>query len=304
MSKPHALDHVLSLVALPWAMEPTALAFAWSVVEQRLINGPRVEPLELKAFDLGRDEDDDDDESAPPGVAILPIHGVLAPRINLLSGISGGTTFQGIERDLGKALAAPQVKTIVLDINSPGGSVFGVRSCARAILAARAQKPVIAHIHPQGNSAAYWLASCATEVVAEGSAMVGSVGVFLAHDNIVGMLTKAGIERTLIAFGESKLDGNPSQPLSDRAKARLQALCDLHGGHFVADVAGGQQGNRKVLPLVRYPLCHLTIAKNVLGLSPGFFPPYFSWLHILPVCSGDGDAADEFWRNVIADAVV
>ncbi len=81
------------------------------------------------------------------------------------------------------ALADSSVKAIVLDIDSPGGSVFGVRELAQEIFDGRAQKPIVAVANYMAASAAYHLATQADELVVSPSAIVGSIGVFSAHQS-------------------------------------------------------------------------------------------------------------------------
>jgi signal peptide peptidase SppA len=174
------------------------------------------------------------------GAAPLPLHGVIAPRINMVSDISGGTTFEGTEQALNAAVADPRVSTIVLDIDSPGGSVFGAHEFARAVLKARTQKTIVAMIHPLGASAAYWAASAATQVVASPSAQVGSIGVVGMHEDRSGKLATEGIKRTLLSAGDGKTDGNPDEPLSDRARAQLLGHIRSYYALFVQDVCDGR----------------------------------------------------------------
>jgi len=236
----HRIDHVLSLAAFPWAMEARALEIIAGVLMRRATAGPHaLDADELAALTAGRPAR----HPAPPpasGVALIPVHGVIAPRITALGDISGGTTFEALGAALAGAVADPAVATIVLDINSPGGSVLGARVFARAVLAARAAKPVIAQVQYQGNSAAYWLAACATEIVAAPGSYVGSIGVYLVHDDVSKFLADAGVVRTLIAAGDGKLDGNENVPLSADARGRLDALVADSFTHFVADVAAGR----------------------------------------------------------------
>ena len=107
------------------------------------------------------------------GIAVIPVHGVLSQK-----GGEFSTSIEGIEREVRAAAADPDVRAIVLDVDSPGGSVFGVQSASDAVLEAAQAKRVIAVANPMMCSAAYWLSSGASEIVAAPSAYVGSIGVF------------------------------------------------------------------------------------------------------------------------------
>ncbi|MHA1540034.1 MAG: S49 family peptidase [Alphaproteobacteria bacterium] len=114
------------------------------------------------------------------GTAILPIKGAIMAQDNLFSYLLGGTTLESFVQDFQKVLHDDSVKAILLDIDSPGGVAVGPCEVADMIYKAREKKPVWAYIGRHGCSAAYWLASAAEKVIANRSAMVGSIGVVTA----------------------------------------------------------------------------------------------------------------------------
>jgi signal peptide peptidase SppA len=230
-------EHVLSFaLEHPWAITRPMLAIVAGIIG-RHVAGQHASAAEIAAALADRKNLP---QPAPGGaVALIPIHGVIAPRINMLSDISGGTTFEGLSAQLQTAMANKAVKTIVLDIDSPGGSVAGMTEFAREVMAARTKKAVIAQIQYLGASAAYGVASAATEVLAAPSAMVGSVGVYGAHDDVTEALAKLGVKRTYISAGKGKVD-TIDGPLGDEAKARMQAVIDDAYGRMVGDVVKGR----------------------------------------------------------------
>ena len=173
-------------------------------------------------------------------VAIIPVYGVIAPRMNLFSEMSGGTTFEKLSRQLRAAMADETVKTIVLDINSPGGSVAGNPEFAAEVLAARHIKPILAQAQFTMGSAAYHLGAAATKVYAAPSARVGSIGVYGIHDDLSAALEKLGVKRRYLSAGEGKVDGNETGPLSPEAEARLQKAIDEAFAQFVGNVVHGR----------------------------------------------------------------
>lgn len=174
------------------------------------------------------------------GVAVLPVHGVLIPRATLMSEMSGATSIDALSSDLRDALANDQVNTIVLDVDSPGGSVAGVTEFAQELMRARTRKPIVAVAKYTMASAAYWIASAATEIVASPSSVVGSVGVYTIHDDFSKALEHLGIKRTHIAAGKFKTEGNTAEPLSDDAKATMQKRVDDWYGRFVKAISQGR----------------------------------------------------------------
>ena len=173
-------------------------------------------------------------------VAVLPIRGTISRRAGLLTDASGGTSVDSITSSLRAAVADPQVKAIVLDVDSPGGSVQGVPELASEILAARDSKWITAIANDMAASAAYWIASACSEVVVTPSGEVGSIGVFCAHADYSAAYEAAGVKNTLIRAGKYKAEANPWEPLTDDARAAIQSTVDDYYSMFVAAVAKGR----------------------------------------------------------------
>jgi signal peptide peptidase SppA len=228
----HACDRVLSLAMKPWAITAEMLTVVAQVLGHRLAG----DPLEFSALQRRPATE----PAAEGSVAVLPIHGVLAPRVNALSDISGGTTFDRLSRQLSIAMAKPEIATIVLDIDSPGGSVHGASEFASKLREARKTKRIIAHANYEANSAAYWVAANASEVVAAPSAVIGSIGVFSIHEDLSAALAQNGVKLTHVAAGKYKVDGNKAEPLSETAHARLKAMVESVYRVFLRDVADGR----------------------------------------------------------------
>lgn len=176
-----------------------------------------------------------------PGVGVVPIVGPISQRTTILEALFGyGTSTNSVGAQVKALVADPGVKAIVLDIDSPGGSVFGVQELSELVLAAREVKPVIAMANSLMASAAYWIGAAASEVVASPSAMVGSVGVVVVHMDESKMLEMIGVKPTFITAGKYKAEGDPAQPLSDAARERLQEMVDQYYAAFVGGVARGR----------------------------------------------------------------
>lgn len=173
-------------------------------------------------------------------VQIIPIHGMLERRSSLLAELFGGSSVETIRSSLRAALADPEVAAIVLNVDSPGGSVAGITELAQEIRAARDVKPIVAVADTTAASAAYWLASQATRLIVTPSGQVGSIGVFGVHMDISRALEAEGITATVISSGEKKTAESEYAPLSDEAKAALQARSDAYYGQFTSDVAKGR----------------------------------------------------------------
>lgn len=232
-------QHVLSAFAAePWAMERGKL----SVIAEFLAfkaGGGEVAADEMAA----RISKKQDGEIArrEGAVAVIPIHGVLAPKMDMMTEISGGTSYMGIQRALHAALADPDVKAIVLDIDSPGGAVPGAQELGDEIRSLRGgDKPIVAQVNHLAASAAYWIASQADEVVVSPSGRAGSIGVYTVHEDISAALEKAGVKRTYIAAGDHKVEGNETEALSEDALAFIEERVKRSYDRFVSAVASGR----------------------------------------------------------------
>lgn len=170
------------------------------------------------------------------GTAVIPVHGSLINRYSWSSSWATGYNF--IRSQLTAANADPDVKRIVLDVDSYGGTVSGCQETGEAI--AKSDKPIMAMVDDSCFSAAYWLASQADQLNVTPTGRVGSIGVVMMHVDMSKALDNYGVKVTFLYAGSHKIDGNPVQPLSRDAKERFQAEIDACYDLFCAAVAEGR----------------------------------------------------------------
>jgi signal peptide peptidase SppA len=173
-------------------------------------------------------------------IAILPVYGVLAQRMNMLTNISGGTSMQMLGAAFRDARADPNVKAIVLEFDSAGGTVAGTQELADQVVAARGDKPIVAHINSLSASAAYWLASAADEIVVTPGGQAGSIGVYRLFQDVRGSLDQQGIRPEIFRGGENKLRDSGLEPLTDRARERIQSDVDQAYDRMVTSIAANR----------------------------------------------------------------
>lgn len=176
------------------------------------------------------------------GVAVIDVFGVLAHRTRMEADSSWVQGYDGLARQFAAALADPQAKAILLNIDSPGGEVAGAFQLADQLRAARGVKPIHAIAGDLAASAAYLIASAADTLSVTRTGEVGSIGVVMRHVDFSGALAQEGIRVTSIYAGAHKVDGNPYQPLPDEVRADLQAQVDHYYGLFVDAVATNRSG--------------------------------------------------------------
>jgi len=170
-------------------------------------------------------------------IAVLPFVGVAAQRADAVGEALGFLSLTRFTQTFRAALADDTIHGIVIDLDSPGGSIYGVMELADEIYRSRARKPVAAVANSLAAAGAYWIASAATESFVAPGGEVGGVGVYDMHTDLSKGLEKAGIETTLISAGLFKTEGNPFQRLSIGGRSAMQARVDGYYRAFVTAVA-------------------------------------------------------------------
>ncbi len=212
--------------------EPLAIDSRWLDRMAELLSQAASKRLVRAAIRSGKGSPQ---QQQPGGVVVLPLIGVVTPRGNIWTELFGGAALDALSRQFDAAVADATVKTIVLYVDSPGGSVTGVEEFAAKVFAAREQKRIIAVADGLCASAAFWIASAAGEFVAAPSSVVGSIGAIVGHFDDSKWEEKHGFETTW--FTSSKFKGEGHKPLTDGSRANYQAIVDGFHASFVAAVA-------------------------------------------------------------------
>lgn len=168
-------------------------------------------------------------------VAVIPVMGVITQR-----GGWYGTSVERIQAALRDATASG-AKAIVLDVDSPGGEVYGMDEIAEEIRAVRKTTPVVGVANSLAASAAYNIISQADEVFVTPSGEIGSVGVYGMHMDMSAALDQMGLKITFVTAGEGKVEGNAYAPLSEAAMEDMQTDIDRYYQMFVRNVSKGRQ---------------------------------------------------------------
>ena len=229
---------LFELIASPWAILPETYQQILDVYNAHL-RGPKLDLSILEATSGSKRTRVDGYSYTQSGVGIVEIFGPMAKRA---SGIARactdmtGTTqviesFQGLVRD-------PDIKAIILHIDSPGGAVDGTMDLAKVVHAARGAKPIVAFADGLMASAAYWVGSACDSIrMANETTRVGSIGVVATHVDVSGAEAKEGIKTTEITAGKYKRVLSAYQPLTVDGRATLQELVDDIYTLFVKDVS-------------------------------------------------------------------
>jgi len=217
-----------------WAIEPGMLREIQGIYAMHL----RGEKLDLDAIEarLGRPlaHEQQEYEVLPGGVALLKLSGVMAPKANLFMRVSGGISTRQATLQIESALADARVRSIVVAMDTPGGNVIGVPEFAQAIHDAGAIKPLVVHASEMLLSAGMWSGSGANAIFVSGSVVsVGSIGVVVDRE----FDPSSRVQQESITAGKYKRLSKPNEPLSDEARAVVQADVDYVYTLFVDDVA-------------------------------------------------------------------
>lgn len=246
----------------PWAV---SLGFARSVlsVVARRAEGQRVRLEELEAVlaegRVGYAGENDPKAAATAGgaraeeqgytitqegVAVVPVCGALVKRTSMKSSSGDETSYEEVDEAASAAFADPLARSVLLDIDSPGGAVDGCfELCTRLREMADAYaKPLAAYADGCACSAAYAIGCCADPGLffAAPSAVTGSIGVIMAVADESAMWEAMGVRHTIIQAGAFKSAGSPLKPMTDDERAYLQKLVNDTNAMFVAHVAASR----------------------------------------------------------------
>jgi signal peptide peptidase SppA len=231
--------NLLDVLNAPWAIVPDKLVDIGDIY-MRHVRGERLDAQAIQAAIGDRGARADREFAVVNGVAIIPITGVLAKRANLMENVSGpgATSTQLLARDFRQALEDDDVNSILLWIDSPGGTVDGTQAMANVVRKARGKKRVWALADGLMASAAYWIGSAAEKIfIADDTTTIGSIGVVSIHIDRSRALEQDGIKVTEITAGKYKRVTSDVSPLSDAGRKKLQSVVDHTYSIFVNEVS-------------------------------------------------------------------
>lgn len=170
------------------------------------------------------------------GVAIIPISGAMSKG----GGFFGGTSTVETRRAIRSAVQSDSVDSIMLHIDSPGGTVAGTNELAADVADANKVKPVLAHIEDLGASAAFWVASQARKITANPTAFVGSLGVMAMVVDESELAGNMGVKVHVVSTGAHKGDFSPGQEVTGEQLDLLQKEVNDLNKHFMSAVKRGR----------------------------------------------------------------
>lgn len=213
-------------------------------------SGEDSDPDDIETEFVAGDRDSDND------FLVIDIHGVILGEdpgggglFNFVTDVTYGYT---VKETLRKAALDDDIKGIILDMNTPGGTIFGSHAISDGIkdYQQKTGKPVVAFVSGISASGGMWSMAPADQILADHGTLIGSIGVimgpFTYYNGVVatdggilggGVTTTNGITQEYITAGRSKDVGNPYRPLTAEERATFQESINLTYSDFVKHVS-------------------------------------------------------------------
>jgi len=197
-------------------------------------------------------------------VAIIPVLGPIFPRANLLTSMSGATSLQDVSNDFNIALNDTHIQSIIFDIDSPGGLLTDLDAFAEMVFKAQAQKPIISFVTGLAASAAFWIASATSEIIAARTGEVGSIGVIATARDTSEKDQKAGVQNIDIISSISPLKRTDLK--TEEGRKGVQNIVNELGMIFVGTVARNRGTNSEDV-INNYGKGDVMLAKDALTVG-------------------------------------
>lgn len=179
-----------------------------------------------------------------PKILLIDVDGVISDsrgEPNLL-GVRPVSMVARVREELDAAGRDPEVRALLLRINSPGGTATASDLVYREVMRFKRKSgvPVVAQLMGTATSGGYYVAMAADEVIAHPTTVTGSIGVIFLGLNVVGLMQKLGIENETLTAGDHKDAGLPLRRMRPDERAHIQAVLDYLHARFKTVVAEGR----------------------------------------------------------------
>lgn len=203
--------------------------------------------LDVEGMSIKNDPREQRDASVDRGIAVIPIVGSMSHRASGIEAMSGMQSYASLQSKFEEAFNNPNVTSILMDIDSPGGSVAGAFDFRDYLMANKGRKPIYALARDNMCSAAYLIGSVADKVYATQTARVGSIGVVAMHLDRSEKNKQEGIKPTFIHAGKYKVAGNPHESLEGDNLKYLQDSVNESYQMFIDAVAEARGMDKKAI---------------------------------------------------------
>ncbi|HDQ60018.1 MAG TPA: signal peptide peptidase SppA [Candidatus Woesearchaeota archaeon] len=171
--------------------------------------------------------------SGPSGnVALIKINGGIFTQTDFFY---GGVSSETIVDNLEKADSNPDIKAILIEINSPGGSVYASKEIVKAL--EKIEKPKICLLKETASSGAYWIASKCDSIIADDFTLTGSISVAGSYLEFSGLMEKYGVNYVRLVSGEKKDIGSPYKAPTEAELEDLNKIINEIQKELINDIA-------------------------------------------------------------------
>ncbi|RQW89952.1 MAG: S49 family peptidase [Geobacter sp.] len=235
------LDHLVRLISQQWAIEAEVLENWCQILDAKLSGLPLPDQLISieEKISSGRSASRSDEESfiRDGNIAIVPVVGTLVKANTLFS---CDATYGDLRRSVSAAEKAKGIDAIILDGDTPGGTVAGVQEAGDFLTKVGQRKPLYGWVDDLAASAGYWLLSQTRMIGAHAAADIGSIGVLTVNYDRSGRDEQNGVKRTVLAVGDYKAAGNDTAPLTSDEQAYIMDRLEQTYGLFISAVGKGR----------------------------------------------------------------
>lgn len=133
------------------------------------------------------------------------------------------------------------IKSVVLNVNSPGGGVVASDDIYQQVVKLKQKKPVVVHFGDVSASGGYYISAGASEIIANPATITGSIGVIAQFPQYSGLMEKIGVEMRTFKSGEFKDIGSPERPVTDTERVIIQGMITDSYDQFVQSIVEGRK---------------------------------------------------------------
>ncbi|HRI52470.1 MAG TPA: S49 family peptidase [Pseudomonadota bacterium] len=174
-------------------------------------------------------------------VAVIDVTGPITPGAAMLRSFGmAAVSLDDIARGLQEAGEDPMADSVMLRINSPGGSIAGISDFMGLLEAVKRVKPVVAAMGGSAASLAAWIAGGCTAAHASPETIGGSIGVFAVVGDSTEMFKEMGVKRMVIGSGPYKGSGIAGVPVTEEQVNEIQRSVDAINELFIEGIAEGR----------------------------------------------------------------
>lgn len=174
-------------------------------------------------------------------IAVVSLSGTILKNASLIEQwLFGAADIDSFLSDVRAAFNNPQVDTIVLNLNTPGGDTMGLQEAAQAIRTMAATKQIVAFTDSLCASAGYYLASACSSIFCTNSSQIGCIGTMMMMYDTSALFSQQGVRAILIKSGKFKGQGADGVPITDEMVAHYQSIVDQLSSEFFSFVTANR----------------------------------------------------------------